>query len=94
MLVGTAMARIDVARLAQVIALPITASGVLVSLYIGISTLRELRAERKYRVRPFCIFKRGGFGVHVELEDKYGIPGIQPQLAGPLPAPVRLERIA
>ena len=56
-----------VAKIAQVLSVPVVACGVLVSLYIGLSTLRELRAERKYRIRPYCIFDMGGQQLPVTL---------------------------
>jgi hypothetical protein len=62
----------------------ITAAGVLVSLYVGISTLREVRKGRQQSIQPFCLFAIGGQKIPVEFADSYGIPGIDPSHASRL----------
>jgi len=59
----------------------ITAGGVLVSLFVGISTLREVRKGRQYSVRPFCLFAAGGQMIPIEFTDRHGIVGIEPNVA-------------
>jgi hypothetical protein len=54
----------------------ITAAGVLVSLYVGISTLREVRRGRQHSIQPYCLFGTGPQKVSVEFSDANGIPGI------------------
>jgi hypothetical protein len=66
----------QLAKLAPAILVPITAIGVLVSLYIGISTLREVRFSRQQSIRPFCLFASGAQMVPVDLVDREGVPGI------------------
>jgi hypothetical protein len=59
----------------------ITAAGVLVSLYIGICTLGEIRKGRQHSITPFCLFPTGAQRVLVEFDDSSGIPGIEISLA-------------
>ena len=56
----------EAAQVAQVIAVPVTALGIIVSLSIGIGTLRELKAERLHRVRPILRFPNGGQVIPVD----------------------------
>jgi hypothetical protein len=69
----------EAAQVAQVFAVPITAIGIIVSLTIGIGTLRELRAERLHRVRPILRFPNGGHVIPVELSDSNYLPGFDPR---------------
>lgn len=71
----------EAAQVAQVIAVPVTALGIIVSLAIGIATLRELKAERLHRVRPILRFPNGGQVIPVELSDSSYLPGFEPQSA-------------
>jgi hypothetical protein len=66
----------EAAQVAQVIAVPVTALGIIVSLSIGIGTLRELKAERLHRVRPILRFPNGGQVIPVELSDSSYLPGL------------------
>jgi hypothetical protein len=54
----------------------ITAAGVLVSLYVGISTLREVRRGRQHSIQPYCLFSTGTQQISVEFSDAGGIPGV------------------
>src|SRR4051812_43970084 len=62
----------------------VTAVGVLISLYIGVSTLREVRRGRQHSVQPFCLFATGGQRIPVEFVDASGIPGINIDVASRL----------
>lgn len=63
-------------EIAQVIAIPVTSMGVLVSLWIGVSTLRELRNERTIRARPLLLFDSGARVCAAVFDDLGGVPGI------------------
>lgn len=69
------------AEVAQVLAVPATTAGVIISLWIGIGTLRELRNERMQRARPYLLFDGGGYRLPASLDDSGGIPGIDPGFA-------------
>jgi hypothetical protein len=71
----------EAAHVAQVFAVPVTAIGIIVSLTIGVATLRELKAERQHRVRPILRFPNGGQSVPVELSDSSFLPGFNPRFA-------------
>jgi hypothetical protein len=76
----------EAAQVAQVVAVPVTAIGIIVSLMIGIGTLRELRAERQHRVQPILRFPTGPQMLHVELKDSSYLPGLDPRVILPLTA--------
>jgi hypothetical protein len=63
-------------QIAQVIATILTGVGVIVSVWIGISTVRETRADRIQSVKPKLLFDRGGQMVQCDLVEANGIPGI------------------
>ena len=71
----------EAAQVAQVFAVLITAVGIIVSLMIGIKTLRELRAERLHRMRPIFRFPNGGQRVPITLSDSNFLPGFDPKFA-------------
>jgi hypothetical protein len=71
----------EAAQITQVIAVPVTALGIIVSLAIGIGTLRELKAERVHRVRPILRFPNGGQVVPVTLSDSSFLPGFEARSA-------------
>jgi len=71
----------EAAQVAQVIAVPITALGIIVSPAIGIRTLHELKVERLHRVRPILRFPNGGQMIPVELSDSSYLPGFAPPSA-------------
>jgi hypothetical protein len=68
-------------QVSQAFIAPVTAVGVLASLYIGVRTLRELRDERMQRGKPVLRFDGGGYRLPARLDDSYGIPGIDPAYA-------------
>jgi hypothetical protein len=70
--------------ISQVCATVLSGIGIVVSVVIGIRTLREVQADRLYRVRPKLLFDKGGRRVDCRLEQKIGIPGIDPGLASAL----------
>jgi hypothetical protein len=72
------------AQIAQVAATVLTGVGIIISTGIGIRTVRELRADRSFRVQPRLLFDRGGEVVRCRLNDEGGIPGIDPTIAGEL----------
>ncbi len=69
------------AALAQVVATVLAAVGIVTSLYIGIRTLQEVQSDRLHRVRPKLLFDQGARGVECDLEERIGIPGIDPGYA-------------
>jgi hypothetical protein len=71
----------EAAQIAQVVAVPVTAIGIIVSLAIGIGTLRELRTERLHRVQPILRFPNGAQVIPVELSDSSFLLGINPNVA-------------
>ncbi len=50
----------------------------LLSIWIGLISLREVRRERILRVRPWLAFEHGGQGVSCDAVEGRGIPGINP----------------
>jgi hypothetical protein len=72
---------VEAAQIAQVFAVPVTTAGILVSLAIGITTLREMKAERVHRVRPLLRFDVGGRRIPVALSDSGYLLGIDPNFA-------------
>jgi len=72
------------AAIAQVVTTVLTGIGIIVSLWIGVRTLREVRDDRLHRVRPKLLFQRGGQRVTCELKERPGIPGIDPEYAAHL----------
>jgi len=62
----------------------VTAAGILISLYVGVSTLREVRRGRQLSIQPFCLFATGAQKIAVELSDANGIPGIDLAMASQL----------
>jgi hypothetical protein len=71
----------EAAQIAQVFAVPITAIGILVSLAIGITTLREMKAERVHRVRQLLQFNQGGQSVPITFSDSSYLPGLNAHFA-------------
>jgi hypothetical protein len=62
--------------IAQVLSTLLAGIGIIVSMWIGIRTLREVRDDRLHRVRPKLLFNYGGQEVPCELREALGIPGI------------------
>jgi hypothetical protein len=64
-----------------------------VSIWIGVATLRETRRERRERVRPRLAFDHGGQVVRCNDLQSVGVPGMNPAyivgLVGPAKRPVR-----
>lgn len=71
------------ADLAQVV----VGVGAIVSIWIGLASLREVRRERAQRVRPWLAFDHGGQFIRCENSSTNGLPGIEPafiqRVAGP-----------
>jgi len=63
--------------IAQVAATLIGLAGVVISVWIGISTLREVQHDRKLRHRPYLAFEYGGHRIPVEfLAGGPFVPGV------------------
>ena len=67
--------------IAQVISTILTGIGIIISIWIAITTLREMRSERIHRVKPKVLFVKGGQLVLGERVEARGIPGINPAYA-------------
>lgn len=67
--------------------------GAIVSIWIGLASLREVRRERARRVRPWLAFDHGGQYVRCEISTTNGLPGLEPafiqKIAGASPRDVR-----
>lgn len=64
------------ASIAQVVATVLTGIGIVVSIFIASSALRETRIDRIDRVKPKLLFDKGGQRVDCNLEKAEGIPGV------------------
>lgn len=71
-------------QVAQVAATVLLGIGIIISLWIGIKTLREVHSDRIHRVYPRLLFNRGGQVVKCKLAEADGIMGIDPKFAAEL----------
>ncbi len=69
------------AQIAQVIATLLTGVGVIVSLWLGVRSLKELQSDRAERARPYLLFQMGPHFIGTQRREIWGIPGINPQYA-------------
>lgn len=64
--------------LAEIVVALLTLLGILISLWLSISALREVQLDRKLRQKPFLAFEPGGHRMPIEFTAGKGVPGLNP----------------
>lgn len=69
------------AQVAQVVTTILTGIGVIVSIILGVRSLRAIHEDRIERARPYLLFLRGASLIPAEIGEVRGIPGININIA-------------
>ena len=69
----------DWASIAQITMVVVTTVGIFVTLFIAVSTIREVKRDRALRHRPYLVFDQGGHDFPIEfVAAGKSIPGVNP----------------